>query len=132
MTMTIDPDELIKVISSHSYQIRLLSLQLADQASLIEPYVPKCMTCQKRPASVEHAKLGVRCCDRCTAEAIVKAGHAYVNMCLIDPENPFVKVLATMMDEGAWRDVDDAEKIRRITEFVSVIKETDVTKDRVH
>jgi len=130
--MTIDPDELIKVIANQSYQIRLMALQLADQASLIEPHVPRCMTCQKKPACVEHTALKARLCDRCAAEMIVKASRAYVSVCKHDPNDPYAEIFSTMMDENAWRDLDDAEKIRRMTDFVNAIKETDVTQERTH
>lgn len=130
--MTIDPDDLVKMLAQQSYQIKLMALQIADQATLIEPRVPKCMSCHKNPYTVKHVKMSMTFCDRCAAETIIKSSRAFVNLCQMDPDDPFVEVCSSLMDENAWRDVDDAEKIRRMTEFVNIIKEIDVTQDRTH
>lgn len=123
---------LAKLAARQAQTISLISLQLADQACLIEPHLPKCSKCEREACTVEHVHLKLRLCDRCAAESIVKAGRAYVDGYLVDPKDPMNDVRGSLMNENDWVDLPDADKIRRVTDYVHIIKQLDVGADGVH
>lgn len=122
---------LAKLAARQAKLIELISLQLADQACLIEPHLPKCSKCNELPVTVEHRFLHVKVCDRCAAESIVTSGRAYVDGYLANPDDPLNDVRGSLMNENDWVDVADADKIRRIIDYVKIIKERELTPDRV-
>lgn len=122
---------LAKLAARQARLLELISLQLADQACLLEPHLPKCSKCSEFPVTVEHIHLKVRVCDRCAAESIVTAGRAYVDGYLANPDDPLNEVRGSLMNENDWVDIPDADKIRRIIDYVKIIKERELTMDRL-
>lgn len=120
---------LAKLVVRQSSLINLLSMQLADQACLLETALDRCAKCKAEPATVEHVHLKIAMCDRCAAESIVKSGRTYVDAYIADPEDPLNVARESLMNEHEWVDVEDAEKVRRITDYVKIIKELEVTPD---
>jgi len=102
--------ELAKLIFRQSRLISAISLQLADQACLLKSKLDVCEQCKLNTATVEHVTLGSKRCDKCASEAVVAQ-----------------KTLLS-----AWVDVPDADKIRRVIDYVSLVKELDVDKSMVH
>lgn len=122
---------LAKLAARQAMLINLISLQLADQACMIEPHLPRCSKCQREPVTVEHKHLKVQVCDRCAAESIVVSGRAYVDGYLANPDDPLNDVRSSLMNENDWVDLPDADKIRRIVDYVKGIKELEATPDRI-
>ena len=119
-------DELValaKLVARQAYVLNLASLQLADQAVLIEKSLPRCEKCQELPCTVEHRHLHVKLCDRCAAESIFTSSRAYVDGYLANPEDPLNDVRQSLMDENDWLDMPDAEKVRRVVDYARIIKE---------
>lgn len=132
VTMSDDIVALAKLAVRQANLINLLSLQLADQACLIEPKLERCPKCHVEPITVEHLLLKVKLCDRCAAESIVKSGRNYVDAYIANPDDPLNVARASMMNENEWVDLPDAEKVRRLVDYVKIIKELEVTRDRMH
>lgn len=128
-------DEIIalaKLVARQAYILNLTSLQLADQACLLEPRLERCEKCKAEPATVAHRHLNIRVCDRCAAETIVKSARAYVDGYLANPQDPINDVRQSLMDENDWHDLADADKIRRVCDYAKIVKELDVNPDRIH
>lgn len=128
-------DEIIslaKLVARQAYILNLTSLQLADQACLLEPRLERCEKCKAEPATVMHRHLNIRVCDRCAAEAIVKSARTYVDGYLANPQDPINDVRQSLMDENDWHDLADADKIRRVRDYTKIVKELDVNPDRIH
>lgn len=123
---------LAKLAARQAQTIALITLQLADQACVIEPHLPRCGKCNTDPCTVEHRHLKLKLCDRCAAESIVKAGRNYVDGYIANPNDPLNDVRGSLMNENDWLDLPDADKVRRIVDYVRIIKELDVTPDRTH
>lgn len=123
---------LARLVARQAYILNLTSLQLADQACLLEPRLERCEKCKAEPVTVTHRHLNVRVCDRCAAESIVKSARAYVDGYLANPDDPLNDVRQSLMDENDWLDVHDADKIRRVCDYAKIVKELDVNPDRIH
>lgn len=132
VTMSDDIVALAKLAVRQATLINLLSLQLADQACLIMPALKRCSKCQLEPITVEHVHLKIQVCDRCAAESIVKSGRSYVDAYIDNPDDPLNTARASLMNENDWVDLPDAEKVRRVVDYVKIIKELEVTQDRMH
>lgn len=124
--------ELIKLTLSQGQQIKMMALVIAGQSCLIEPSLVKCVSCKKSPQTVKHKILNVELCDRCAAETIVKANRSFLLLCKTNPKDPFVNIVGSMMDETAWADIDDSDRIRRVTDYAKFNQEIDVRSDQVH
>ena len=129
VTMSDDVVALAKLVVRQSALINLMSLQLADQACLIRDTISRCEKCRSEPSTVRHVHVGLHLCDRCAAESIVKSGRAYVDSYIADPEDPLNVVRSSLMNENDWVDMPDADKVRRIADYVKIIKELEVTPD---
>ncbi len=103
--------ELAKLIVRQSRLISAISLQLADQACLLKSALEVCSHCNLNPCTVEHMSIQkLKCCDKCAAEITIDS-----------------KSLTSV-----WFDITDADKIRRLLDYVSIIKELDVDKSMIH
>ena len=125
--MSDDLTTLFKLTVKNTNIINLLALQLADSACLLVPALPKCTRCADEPVTVEHSDLHIRLCDRCAAETIVAASRQAIASTQHD-----VGAFVTLATEGAWVDVEDAEKIRRVTDYVRLVKMLDVEQIGSH
>jgi hypothetical protein len=128
-------DALTKLVIKHERSIDLLSLHLAKQACLLYSRLERCVRC-KTPASVEHVYVKIKLCDRCAAEAIVRSGRTFVEGYINDPNDPFNDVRSSLMNELCWSDIDEADKVRDLIEYVRIIKqfedERTLSEDRIH
>lgn len=131
VTMSDDIVALAKVAVRQATLINMLSLQLADQACLLETQLKRCSRCQLGAVTVEHTYLKIQACDRCAAEVIVKSGRAYIDGYAADPDDPLNLARMTLMNERDWVDVADADKVRRVVDYVKIIKELEVNPDRM-
>ena len=122
---------LAKIAVRQANLINLISMQLADQACLLLPTLHKCNKCQNEPATVEHIDLKIQLCERCAAETIVSSGRSYVDGYIANPDDPINDARYSLMNEDHWVDLPDADKIRRLVIYVNVIKELEVTNDRL-
>lgn len=130
--MSNDIKTLLKVATAHQRLLNLMSLQLADQACLIEHHLPKCSRCEHNIATVEHLTSKVRVCDKCAARVIVASSREYVEGCAANPDDPINVAKSSLMNENDWVDMPDAEKIRRLMDYVDIIKELEVTPEGLH
>lgn len=123
---------LAKLAIRQAQIINLLALQLADQACLLVPHLQRCGKCNVEPVTVEHVHTKVRLCDRCWAELIVNSSRAYINSYVQDPNDPLNDVRTSSTNENDWVNLPDADKIRRMIDYVKIIKESEITQDRMH
>ncbi len=121
-----------KIVARNATLINMISLQLADQACLVAPFLERCGRCEAEPITVKHRHMGMHACDRCAAEMIVKSGRAFVNAFIIDPQDPLNEARASLMNEDDWVDTDDAVKVRRVMDYVRIIKEREVGEQGYH
>ena len=129
--MSDDVVALAKLVVRQSALINLMSLQLSDQACVIRDTIPRCEKCHVEPSTVKHVHVGLQLCDRCAAESIVKAGRSYVDAYIADPDDPLNVARQSLMTESDWVDLPDADKVRRIVDYVKIIKELEVTHERI-
>jgi hypothetical protein len=130
--MSDDIVALAKLAVRQASMINLLAMQLADQACLIEPHLARCEKCSLEPVTVEHVHVKVRLCDRCAAESIVRSGRAYVDGYMANPDDPLNDIRSSLMNENDWVDLPDADRVRRVVDYVKIIKQLEVALDRVH
>lgn len=124
--MSDDVVTLAKLAVRHANLINLISAQLADHACFVKPMLPRCQKCSIEPITVEHALLNIKACDRCAAEMMVRSSRAYVDGYIVDPSDPFNDVRLSLLNENDWVDVDNADKIRRLIDYVEIIEGLDV------
>lgn len=114
-----DDDDIVatltKVAARQSNLINLIAAQIADMACLIEPLLPKCVWCNTQPTTVVRSKRNTpasKVCDRCAAESISSG--------------------TTTIDD--WPDLDDAKLVRRLANYVEIIKEatSEINAGQVH
>lgn len=110
-----------KLLIRHGTLINLISLQLRDQACILVPQLERCGRCDKDPITVEHRFMGLQACDRCAAELIVRSGRNYVDAYIENPDDPLNEARASLMNEDDWVDLPNAEKVRRIADYVRII-----------
>ena len=120
-----------KLVARQSRLINLASLQLADNACFIETLLAHCGKCNSRLATVEHS-IGCKLCDRCASETIVRSGRNFVDGYINDPKDPLNAARSSLMDENAWVDLPNAERIRRLDDYVRIIKELELAPEQVH
>ena len=123
---------LAKLIARHSTLINLVSLQLADQACALVPCLARCGRCDSDPITVEHRHTGIQACDRCAAEMIVASGRTYVDAYVANPDDPLNEARYSLMNEDNWVDLPDAQKIRRIVDYVRIIKQSEAPEGGLH
>ena len=103
---------------------------IADQACLLEQTLEKCQKCKIETVTVEHKFTHVKTCDRCASENIIEAMYSILKRDVqhsdLDDE------LLTIANEKNWIDVIDADKIRRITQYIKLTKELDINQNELH
>lgn len=117
-----DITTIARLLAHHAKMINLISLQLGDQACLLAPSLVRCGRCDIEPITVEHRHMGLQACDRCAAELIVRSGRNYVEAYCSDPNDPLNEARSSLMNEDDWLDLPNADKVRRITDYVRIIK----------
>lgn len=70
-------------------------------------------------------------CDYCAAETIVKSTYAYINATFSD-QNDQEQLMLLLMNENNWTDVHDADKIRRVCDYVRYVRKLEIGNDRIH
>lgn len=131
--MSSDLTTLTKLIVRQSTLINLISAQLAEQACLLEQTLTRC-SCEdcEEPATVEHHLMDTKVCDRHAATIIVKSKRAYVDSCIADPEDPLNTMKLSLMNENNWTDLQNADKIRKLLNYVKIINELDAPAHGEH
>lgn len=118
-------ENLIKVVLKHERLIEALAKASHDVTKLMSRMLARCLNPKcGRPATMHH-KLhhGNIMCDRCCAEVIVNS-----KKCIADTE--FMNEIGAELrekymcdaDETQWEDITDAESIRRIMEYIDIVK----------
>lgn len=116
-----DYKSLSKLILRQSQLLNLASLYLSDHAVLLQNALKKCENCFIEPATVEHRKTKIIFCDHCAASHVVSE-NKFMNMS--NQEHSLSK-------DQNWIDIDNADKIRRLSDYVKIIKELDVSNNEV-
>lgn len=130
--MSDDLVALAKIVVRQGTMINLIAAQLADQAALIVPHLEPCRKCKEEPVTIVHVRMEeLRLCDRCAAESIVKSARAYVDGYIENPEDPLNTMRASLMNENEWVDTADAQRIRKLVDYVKIVKELEVSPDRI-
>lgn len=110
--MSKDLKSLSNLIKEQSYILSLTALYLSDHAVMIQNMIKKCENCLSESATVEHKMSKYKFCDHCAAKNIVLESNNHEQ-------------------ENTWIDIDNADKIRRLSEYVKIIKRLDVSNDEV-
>lgn len=100
--MDIDPNKLatfIALVIKHEKMLVGASHMLYGQSLLLEASLARCYVCDKAPFTVRHRKIGMGVCERCAAE----------------------KTVAGATNETDWVDIELADEIRRLVDYVDMI-----------
>jgi hypothetical protein len=115
---------LLKLVSKHERAVVIvesLALVATDHARMLERSLPRCagVSCPDA-ATVKHLPSNVKCCDLCAARLVVHAQQG----------GP---ALDAVMGESSWFDLPDAVQVRRMQDYLAVMKrgeeEPDVPED---
>ena len=113
---------LLKLVVRNGQSVDVLFGVVNDFACLIESRLERCshLGCEE-PASVRHLGLGLRYCDYHAARIMMKARKNVGR----DGDLNMNLLRAQVMDEEAWVDLPDAHRIRRLRDYVLIIKRND-------
>jgi hypothetical protein len=132
--MAADHDPIVlRTLIRHSDLINVLIGISTDFAFMIEPTLKRCSSegCVE-PATCKHVDLGVIMCDACAARAIVNASKN-INT---NPNDELNLIRVRLADDTCWIDLDDAERVRRLRHYVTVLRDNDahatLDADRLH
>jgi hypothetical protein len=93
-----------------------------DFACLVEAGLERCArTGCREPATVQQVDLNVRMCDACAAAAIVRATKN-INT---DHRDALNLVRTRIANDDCWLDLPDAVRVRRIRDYVLMLKKND-------
>ena len=111
---------MMKTLFRHERAIDIMAQILADHACLIDARVTTCskLGCNEQ-ATVRHVDIDVKMCDVHAAESIV---YARKNI-KADLNDPFNLVRTRLADEECWVDDAEAVRIRRLKDYVEIIRE---------
>jgi len=112
--MEIDPKELIAFIAlviKHDKMLIGASNVLYNHSVLLKTLLPKCYFCDKAPAVVRHRKHGMVSCERCAAEQVAATKKSI---------------------EADWLDVQCADEIRGLLQYVEMVQGIDPPAIIVH
>lgn len=123
-----DDQDIIKFLIQHEHALNLIMLQIGEQAVLLHSTLKQCEKCKKVPCTVEHKGLVKSLCDRCAAETIVSAGRAVMAAAIKNDADELQAAKLGVIREDDWIDVIDAQKIRTLTLYVSLLRETESKK----
>lgn len=123
------PEEIAKLIRTvlrNDNHINILFGIANDFACLIEQALPRCVRegCTAA-ATVKHRDLDVRFCDRCAARTIVRAKQNIQHQVV----DSISHLRENMGDEERWIDLPNAERIRRVCNYVDVLVQDDVSAE---
>ena len=114
-------DDVLDLLLVYDKALQLITLQVSDQACLLQTCLEHCVKCDSAIATVEHCDLHVKMCDRCAAESIVSQGRTFVNNVVSHANDGLNDVRATLMREKDWHDVPNASRIRTLNSYVQQI-----------
>jgi len=120
---------LIKLVAQHERTISGIGGAISDHACLIEADLERCRSEEGciSAATVVHVDFGLKLCDKHCAKMIVAAMNPW-------PEERPQDYLSTswarlkLSDEDRWTDLPDAVRIRRIQDYVDIVKRNDVVE----
>jgi hypothetical protein len=111
---------MLKVLLKNARDISTLFGLSGDLAVTALLSVERCASCQEA-ATVRHGDLGIRMCDQHCARAIVRAQKSLAAN-VVDEMTEMRRRLA---DEGCWIDLEHAVRVRRLSEYVSLLTKND-------
>jgi len=116
-------DALLKLVGRHEKIIDVLLGALTDHTCLLESRLDRCQSegC-KTAATVIHGDTKFKLCDHHAAAIVVGASHGRLG-----PNNDADLMLMRLRlaNEDCWNDLPDAVRIRRIQDYVDVVKRND-------
>lgn len=111
---------LLKTVIKHEQMLSIILGAVTDHACLVEGGLKRCSSAGcKEPVTVKHVVFDVCMCDYHAAWAITTARSLLTD----DPADAQNAVRRAVMHEDSWCDVEDAERIRKIRDFVVVVKQ---------
>ena len=111
---------LLKMTLRHENHIDALFGVVNDFACIIEHSLERCGRNHcKRAATVEQVDFGIKMCDLCAATAMVRA-RDNIKRNLTD-SLAMQSLRVAIMSEDSWRDLPNAERIRRLSDYVGII-----------
>lgn len=102
----------VKIVNAHTNQAH-------DHSLMISNVLPKCARCKVEPHTVTFEVLDLKFCDRCAAEWIVSSRTKPKN------ENSIEAKLVTslMSDSDSWVDIENANAIRGLMDYLKQVEE---------
>ena len=127
-----DIKALVSMVAKHEKTQYVLTFQQSDNSFIVHSMLPKCERCSSSPCTVKHRYMNVSACDRCCAHMIVKISRSSVDAAIAYPDDALHAARLSLMDENDWVDVENAERIRRIDEYVRNVGEYDLEVRTYH
>ena len=116
---------LLKAVDRHERMLGLvtnLAVVVADHAQLVERTLERCACTGCTDAvTVRHAFLGLKCCDACAARLIIKASQNITS----DANDELNLTRTAVANEGCWIDLPDAAQVRRLQDYLAIVKRDD-------
>lgn len=126
------PEQLLvfaRLVVKHDATIQALAQNAADTSVLLEELLKRCSRCEAAPCTVYNEQLPeYLMCDHCAAELAVKSSKQFT----ADLEDPVNLLRGSLMREDDWRDLPNADKIRRVMDYVNVLRALDGQQPTVH
>lgn len=120
---------LLKTVIKHEQMLSIILGAVTDHACMLENGLKRCMSegC-KEPMTVRHVAFGLCVCDHHAARAMTLAKSLLTD----DVTDVHNAVRRSIMHEDSWHDVEDAERIRKIREFILVVKQREEASPPQH
>jgi hypothetical protein len=114
--------KMLKLLVNNTRSIDAIFGVINDYACLIEVQLPRCVHigCDQA-ATVRHASLKVDMCDAHAAVVITKA----IKNVTLDCNDQLDFFRALVANEELWLDMPNAVRIRRLTDYVSMLQRDD-------
>jgi len=113
---------LLKIIERQTFTMSLLMSQVSDCVALIQSQIKACVDCNKNPGTVRYTLNSYVHCDRCAAEAIIKKQKETKHPDYDVKNEKQVYNDVHFMTDTNWVDIKNADKIRRLQEFIDLLK----------
>lgn len=114
----------LKLAVKNSQTIDTILGVVGDFAIFIEEGLQQCeMVKCHNPATVQHQVMDVKMCDACAARDIViasRGGNGFA-----EQSEALNDLTAQVANEELWIDLPNAVRIRRLTDYVSLLKKND-------
>lgn len=124
-------ETLAALVVKHDRRINATANLLADLSAIITAGSLKCTLCEEAPATVKHAlSAETMACDACAAREVIGASKR-LNEEFV--RTPLVVFRGTdAKNDLAWIDLPNAVELRRVVEYVRLIREGFAPQDPPH